>query len=151
MNLDKGFLETDRLKYSENSKTCIIMCSGNIHTMGKVLDANTETMNMLNFTHTEIIGQSVNQIMPEIIGVNHDALMMKYFDTCVPSVIGRERPVFPMNKGGYIIPCSLMIKIYPNLDHGIRVVGFMRKVESNSSVTIKPKVGEEIVMNSLRV
>jgi len=150
MSLDRGFIEIDRLKYSENSKTCIIMCSGNIHTMGKVLDANNETMNLLNFAHSDIIGQNVSQIMPEIIGTNHDAFMMRYFETSVPSVIGRERPVFPMNKAGYIVPCALMIKIYPNLDQGIRVVGFLRKIELNSAASLKPKVGQEVVLNSLR-
>jgi len=88
--------------------------------------------------------------MPDIIGLNHDALMMRYFETSVPYVIGRERPVFPMNKAGYIIPCALMIKVYPNLDQGIRVVGFLRKIESNSPATLKPKVGEEVIINSLR-
>jgi len=150
INLDRNLFETDRLKYSENSKTCILMCSGNIHSMGKVLDASSEMTNILNFSHSEIIGQSINQIMPEIIGMNHDALMMRYFQTSVPNVIGRERPVFPMNKAGYIVPCALMIKVYPNLDQGIRVVGFLRKLELNSSQTLKPKVGEEVIINSLR-
>jgi len=114
------------------------------------LDANSETTNLLNFSHSELIGQSINQIMPEIIGMNHDSLMMRYFQTSEPNVIGRERPVFPMNKAGYIVPCALMIKIYPNLEQGIRVVGFLRKLEFNSSQTLKPKVGEEVVLNSLR-
>jgi len=118
--------------------------------MGKVLDANNETMNLLNFAHSDIIGQNVNQIMPEIIGTNHNAFMNRYFETSVPSVIGKERPVFPMNKAGYIVPCALMIKIYPNLDQGIRVVGFLRKIELNSVTSLKPKVGQEVVLNSLR-
>ncbi len=46
--------------------------------------------------------------------------MLRYFETNVSNnIIGIERIVLPINKGGYLVPCSLMIKILPNLDEGI--------------------------------
>lgn len=97
--------------------------------MGKVLNANPETMKILEYPHTEMIGLNITHIIPEVIGEVHDDLMKRYFDTSVPHVMGRERAIFPQTKSGYILPCALMIKIYPNLDEGIRVVGFLRKIE----------------------
>jgi len=46
--------------------------------------------------------------------------------------MGMERTVFPINKQGYMVPCSLMIKVLPNLDDGIRLVGFLKEIEKDS-------------------
>jgi len=138
---DRHFVDNERFRYSENSKTCIITCSANIHSIGNVLDANSEIETLLEYPHTEIIGRNISQIMPDIIGGMHDNLMRRYLQTSSPHIIGRERPIFAMNKSGYIVPCGLMIKVYPNLDEGIRVVGFMRRLDSDYSS--KPKIGEE--------
>src|SRR5690606_30150303 len=48
-------------------------------------------------------------------------------------VMGQERIVFPINKDGYIIPSSLMIKVMPNLDEGIRLVGFLKDVDKGGN------------------
>lgn len=42
-----------------------------------------------------------------------------------------------MNKKGYIIPCSLLAKILPNLDQGIRIVGFLRQLSGFDAVRDK--------------
>ena len=58
--------------------------------------------------------------MPKYLSDDHDRLMKNFFETNKPnSIIGKERRVMPINKAGYIVPCSLMIKILPNLDEGI--------------------------------
>jgi len=59
--------------------------------------------------------------------------MRNYFETSDPKVIGHERLVFPLNKDGYIVPCSLMIKVLPNLDEGIRLVGFLKDVDKDGT------------------
>lgn len=143
ISLDKNFFENDRMKYSENSKTCIITISGNIHSLGKVLNCNTESLNILEYSHTEIIGHSINQIIPNVLAEIHDELMRRYFDTSVSKAMGKERIVFALNKSGYIVPCTLMIKVFPNLNEGIRVVGFLKKVELTTPSTTHTKGGEE--------
>jgi len=35
-----------------------------------------------------------------------------------------------LNKSGYIVPSTLMIKVLPNLDEGIQIVGFLKEIES---------------------
>ena len=135
MTLDKNVAESDRNKYSENSKTCILTCSGNLYSIGKVLTANTETKELLEYSHTELIDQNISQIMPDIIGDAHDGIMRKYFETTQGKVMGKERAVYPMTKSGYIVPCTLMIKVYPNLNEGIKVVGFLKRIEHNITST----------------
>jgi hypothetical protein len=57
--------------------------------------------------------------MPKIYGDFHDDLMKRYMDTTDAIVMNKERMVLCLNKNGYLLPCSLMIKILPNLDEGV--------------------------------
>lgn len=72
--------------------------------------------------------------MPKIISDSHDAMMKRYFETSEDKVIGLERVIFPNNKNGYLIPCSLMIKVLPNLDDGIKIVGFLKSIDNSSQL-----------------
>ena len=51
--------------------------------------------------------------------------MMRYFITLNATIIGIERPIFPINTKGYIIGCMIYVKILPELTNGIEVVGFL--------------------------
>ena len=58
--------------------------------------------------------------MPEAYAKRHDYFMTRYFENPTKTkVLNFSRLVFPINKEGYIVPCSLYIKILPNLDFGI--------------------------------
>ena len=39
--------------------------------------------------------------------------------------------MFAQNKEGYLIPCNIMVKIYPNLEEGIKIVGFLTEETIN--------------------
>ena len=123
--VNKQFIENDRLKYGENSNTCIITVSGNFNKMGTIKNVNNEITRILGFSKGDIIGQNVNRIIPKYLAELHDTLMRNYFETSETKIIGQERVVFPLSKKGYIVPCTLMIKILPNLENGVRLVGFL--------------------------
>lgn len=132
--VNKQFIDVDRLKYGENSNTCIITCSGNFNMMGQVTNVNNEINRILGFTKSDLIGQAISRIMPKAIADIHENLMRRYFETSEAKVIGLERIIFPVDKSGYIVPCSLMIKILPNLDEGIRLVGFLKDIEKETGM-----------------
>jgi len=103
--------------------------------LGTVTNTNNEISRILQYNKGDIIGQNINRIMPKIIGDSHDSSMKRYFETSEPKVIGVERLVFPVNKAGFMVPCTLMIKVLPTLDEGIRVVGFLKDVENGVSLS----------------
>mmetsp|Transcript_28675 Transcript_28675/g.25657 ORF Transcript_28675/g.25657 Transcript_28675/m.25657 type:complete len:287 (-) Transcript_28675:781-1641(-) len=129
--INKQFVDNDRLKYGENSNTCIITVSGNSADLGTVTNVNNE-IKVLDRTKGELINTNVNKIMPKIIRELHDGFMRHYFETSQAKIIGQERTVFPINKKGYMIPCTLMIKVLPTLDEGIKLVGFLKDIEKDS-------------------
>ncbi|KAM3130308.1 hypothetical protein pb186bvf_017604 [Paramecium bursaria] len=125
-------LDQDRLKYGENSNTCIITCSGNYNNIGIVTNTNNEITRILGFSKSDVIGQNVNRIMPKVYADQHDQFMKSYLETSDSKVIGQERMLLAQNKNSYLVPCTLMIKVLPNLDEGIQIVGFLKDIEQGS-------------------
>ena len=70
--------------------------------------------------------------MPKVYADLHDDFMNIYMQTSRNKVMNRERMVLCMNSQGYLLPCSLMIKVLPNLSQGISIVGFLSD-EADSS------------------
>lgn len=55
--------------------------------------------------------------------------MRNYLESSESKIIGVERLLLSQNKGGYLVPCTLMIKVLPNLEEGIQIVGFLKDIE----------------------
>jgi len=131
--VNKQFLDNDRLKYGENSNTCIITISGALKNMGIVTNANNEITRILGYQKTELIGQNIIYIMPRFLSEIHDGFMKNYFESSDAKVIAIERTVFPLDKNGYIVPCTLMAKILPNLSDGLKLVGFLQEIDGDTN------------------
>ncbi|CAD8089671.1 unnamed protein product [Paramecium primaurelia] len=131
--VNKLGLDQERQKYGENANTCIITCSGNYNNIGVVTNVNNEITRILGFSKSDIIGQNVNRIMPKVYADQHDQFMKNYLETSDSKVIGQERILLAQNKNNYLVPCTLMIKVLPNLDEGIQIVGFLKDIEPGSS------------------
>lgn len=71
--------------------------------------------------------------MPKVYADQHDQFMKNYLETSDSKVIGQERILLAQNKNNYLVPCTLMIKVLPNLDEGIQIVGFLKDIEPGSS------------------
>lgn len=71
--------------------------------------------------------------MPKIYADLHDKFIRNYMETSEPKRIGVEKTVLALNKQQYLIPCSLMIKVLPNLDEGIQIVGFLKEIDIQQS------------------
>ncbi|EAR83935.1 PAS domain S-box protein (macronuclear) [Tetrahymena thermophila SB210] len=143
---NKQFVDTEKIKYGENSNTCIITVSGNLNSVGIVTNSNNEVFRMLGFQKNEIIDQNISKIMPRVYGNLHDSFIHRYLETSESRVIGVERSVMCLNKQGYIVPCTLMIKVLPNLDDGIQIVGFLKEIENQD---IKSQLDREEVVHYL--
>ncbi len=127
--VEEQFLTKEQVKYGENSDTCLITVSGNPKTMGKMIRINNEITRLLKFSKQELTGRNVSQILPRGLAEIHDKFMNNYLQTSEEKTINKEMLTFPVNKAGYIVPCSLMVKVLPNLNAGIRFIGFLRELD----------------------
>jgi PAS domain S-box len=131
--LNENFFDVEKTRYGENANFSIITISGNFNNMGTIYNLNNEVTRILGYTKNELMGQNIKTIMPKSIADIHGDLVKRYVETGVPHVIGKERYVFPIDRHGYLVPCTLLIKGLPNLDEGIRFVGFMHDIYNEVS------------------
>lgn len=133
--MNKNIFDSEYAKIQENNNTCVITCSGSPNSLGKVLNASAELKEVLQYTNTELIGHNINKIMPTIISNLHDGFIKHYFENLTNEPHERKNgEVFPLNKLGYLTPCLNTLKIIPSLNEGLKIVGFLRSKDVNSSI-----------------
>ncbi|WP_142847656.1 EAL domain-containing protein [Telmatospirillum sp. J64-1] len=76
---------------------------------GIIQDFNPAAERMFGFTAEEIIGKSLNLLMPEEYGKRHDRYMRDYTDTGQATVIGIGREVIGQRKDGSTFPMDLAL------------------------------------------
>ncbi len=103
--------------------------SGNYNNIGSIKNTNNEILRILEYSPSEIIGQNVSRLMPKVIADMHDIFLRNFLETGEQHVMWKERIVYAQSKSGYLIPCTLMTKVIPNLIEGIRIVGFLKELE----------------------
>lgn len=70
--------------------------------------------------------------------------MLRYFLENRQQVINTERVVYAVNRRNFSIPVSLLIKVVPELDRGIQILGVFARVLalSNNTVLLNANTGE---------
>ncbi|WP_286758465.1 sensor domain-containing diguanylate cyclase [Ralstonia sp. RL] len=80
-----------------------------IDELGMVRDFNPAAEKMFGVTASEIVGQSVNRLMPEPIRNAHDSYIAAYLDRGTPRIIGKGREVEGLRNNGETFPMELAV------------------------------------------
>ena len=71
--------------------------------------------------------------------------MMKFFDKSESPIINKYREMVVKDKDGYLVPVILYPKILPDLTHGLKFIGALKRIEQ---LNFQPEVtGEFEKMN----
>lgn len=85
---------------------------------GKILSANQATTRNFEYERDELIGQSVNILMPPEVAAHHDAYVGNYVSSKQAKVIGIGRVVTGMKKSGEHFPVRLSVAELTSADSG---------------------------------
>lgn len=114
-------------KYGANSRNALFIISGAKRSIGEVLCINNEVSELLGYEKNEVIGHNISKIMPQIIGENHSNFILNYMCSGrFPSET--EKMIFPLNKNGTILPCTYLHRVYPSMQRGLQIIGFLKKI-----------------------
>ena len=80
-----------------------------IDSRGTILMFNPGAVKMFGYQAEEILGQTVNALMPPPYSVEHDGYMRNYLDTGEKKIIGIGRKVPARRKDGSIFPAHLAV------------------------------------------
>ncbi|WP_168798560.1 sensor domain-containing diguanylate cyclase [Herbaspirillum sp. ST 5-3] len=98
-----------------------------IDELGMIQDFNPAAVKMFGVAASEIIGQSVNRLMPEPIRRAHDGYIAAYLDRGTPRIIGKGREVEGLRSNGETFPMELAVT--EMRVHGRRIfVGTIRDI-----------------------
>lgn len=142
LSINKTHWERAAMGYGEDSNAAIIILSGNKRNIGTIIDVNHEIQEILGYRKSELIGENISLAMPEIIGANHNYYLERYFERQNHSNINEvtKNLVFGQHSGGYIIPCSKLVRIVPNLEHGVQFLGFLSIASGLDSLGVEEQV-----------
>lgn len=129
LRLQNSYCKDD--KFGANSRTSLFIISGVKANVGEVLCINNEVSELLGYEKNEIVGHNISKVMPPIIAEKHSDLILNSF--CSGKTVSQnDRMILPLHKQGYMIPCSFLCRIVPNLQNGLQLIGFIYKIRDFS-------------------
>ena len=109
----------------ESSKVCLFVVSGNQGNLGKILKVGKEVFDFFGYKPKEILGESIDILMPKHYADNHDEFMRRYFKEENCRVMNKTRTVFGLKRNGCIKSFKLRLKILPDLEKGLRLIALV--------------------------
>ncbi|KAJ3115121.1 hypothetical protein HK098_007048 [Nowakowskiella sp. JEL0407] len=122
---DDGEEDPFSMAMLENSGTLTI--SGNLGSLGKIIDMNLQATKILGWKRQELMGQNIAKIIPSPFAEPHDLFLKRYLDTGFAKVIDRQRKVLVLLKTGYILMANLCVKQVTSTNGEIHFIGAVRK------------------------
>jgi len=98
---------------------------------GVVQFVNKKLENVLGYAQIDLLGNSVNLIIPEDVRPYHDTFLRNYLKSGVSRIIGKGRDVIAMRKDGSIMPLHLEVTEYALSNSGrLYFVGIFKEASS---------------------
>lgn len=127
--------EDARLRLHNNINPCIVIASASRESMGIIINANPECNKTIGWNNADIIGKRLDNIMPKIYADHHDTWMRRFFIDNRSTVMNMDRKIFVLSRSGFIVPCNLIIKMFPDLQEGLKVVGTFSSIARGDNKT----------------
>jgi two-component system sensor kinase FixL len=94
---------------------------------GCVVTANAAVKSILGYAEEELIGRSINMLMPSEQAVQHDQHIKDYISNRQSKIIGSIREVEGLHKGGWTVPLDLSLAEF-FIDGEIFFTGILRDI-----------------------
>jgi len=112
----------------------IIVISGNLNEIGKILDVNLKFCQNFEFEKEDLVKNNVNKIVPFGIGQHHDRFIKNFLETANARILNKSKILFGQTANGFLIPLQNIIKTIPNLEESIRFIALMQKVRKTNFI-----------------
>jgi len=99
--------------------TTVIHISGNKDSIGKILKTSQGLSTVFGYSKTEVVGHSINILMPTVFAKKHTDFMERFFKTGRQIIFYQERTLFATHRNGHCFQMKLLVKQMPSLAEGI--------------------------------
>ncbi len=100
---------------------------------GVIESANPAALRLFGYQRAEMVGMSLNFLMPEPFRSRHDEFLRQHSFSGVSRIIGRERPLDAMRKDGTVFPIELAVT---KASYGERtiLIGMVRDITERQEI-----------------
>ena len=130
--------------FHENSDSSVIIVSGILENLGKVLYCNTITTSILGYEKADLIGNSMNKIIHSPIGFFHNKIILNFYKTGKRKVLDHITNMLIVHKNGLIMSVDLYVCCLPNMDHGLMFIGLFKTSENFKLIIETPNIQSNI-------
>lgn len=116
--------------------TSVLHVSGNKESIGKIMNSSQGLSKVFGYSKNEVIGHSINILMPAIFAKRHTEFMERFFRTGRQVIFYQERMLFASHRNGHCFHMKILVKQFPNLVEGIQYVGMVKPVVSDFEYVI---------------
>ena len=121
-----GFNKNNIKNFEENSDSSIIIVSGVLDKLGIVLYANNLLNSIVGYDKTELIGTSINKIIPKPISDIHNNLILNFYRTGKRKFLDTINNLLCLHKNQILINIDVYICCLPNLEYGLMFIGLIK-------------------------
>lgn len=111
--------------------TTVIHVSGNKESIGKILKTSQGLSKVFGYSKTEVIGHSINILMPTLFAKRHTDFLERFFRTGRQVIFYQERTLFATHRNGHCFQMKILVKQMPSLAEGIQYVGMVKPIASD--------------------
>jgi len=121
----------------DNLESSILIISGDKLSLGKITYCNNSFTTLLGYSIDEIIGKNVSYIIPWNVSLYHDKFIENFYKKSQINIINHIRDILIVDKGNYLVPVRIAIRLLPYVEEGIHFVCILSKSESYSKNIVK--------------
>lgn len=97
--------------------------------LGTITQVNDQIYKFLGVVEKDALYQKVGNFMPKIFAINHDAFLKRFIKSEVTGSSYKERMIYPLHRSGFLVPCTTLQRLLPDLSMGIQFVLFLQKIK----------------------
>ncbi len=114
------------------SQCCVVRVSGDRKSLAQVRDVSLECEQFLGYSKKELVGTSLNKLMPPPIAKHHDDWIIHFYDTMVTKTLNSPVVTFIQKKSRHYAQCEILVCVVPSLESGIQEFVLFIKPSSRS-------------------
>ncbi|TNV87925.1 hypothetical protein FGO68_gene15701 [Halteria grandinella] len=138
--------EVKKVVFSDNQGYAMVVLSTNVAQFGKILHANCEIESIFGFQRKDILEKHISSLMPHLIGKYHDHFVHKFLQSGKIRFTDILKQSFGQNRDRFLLPIDLMIKVYPKISGGIKLVALIKPTVIGRSDLMKSEYNEHYIM-----
>ena len=123
---DGGYTKNNIKNFEENSDSSVLIVSGVLDKLGIILYANNLINSIVGYDKNQLIGSSINKIIPKPISDIHNNLILNFYRTGKRRFLDVINNLLCLHKNQTLINVDVYLCCLPNLEYGLMFIGLIK-------------------------